>query len=60
MAIDKSKKMMGVGVIVRDSEYNVMAAMCTYLRYINNIIDPTMAEAYVTRKAVLFGRDLGL
>lgn len=55
-AIDKSRKMMGVGVIVKDYECKVLAVMGTSRMH---IIDLTMAEGYSAWKAVLFGRDFG-
>jgi hypothetical protein len=44
-AIDKPHKILGVGVIVRDSASEVLVAMSTSTRYITNQI---MAEAYAT------------
>jgi hypothetical protein len=42
-AIDKSRKMISVGVIVRDHEGNVLATMCSPKPY---IIDQTIEETY--------------
>lgn len=56
-AIDKLRKLMGVGVIVRDHEGKVMATMCSPMKYIT---DPTVVEAFAAWRTVGFGRDLGL
>jgi ribonuclease HI len=56
-AIDKSRRIMGVGVIVRDGEGEVVAALHSSQM---GITDPATAEAYAAWKAVQFGRDLGL
>lgn len=55
--IDKTRKLMGVGAISRDSEGKVLETLFSPKIY---IIDPTMAQAFVAWKALLFGRDLGL
>jgi hypothetical protein len=47
--INKTKKLMGVGVIIRDSMGKIFASMCMSLPY---IIDPTMAEAYAVWKTI--------
>lgn len=49
---------MGVCIIARDSECKVLAVMCSTSRMY--ITDLTMAEAYATWKAVLFGKDPSL
>ncbi|GLT53802.1 hypothetical protein SLA2020_270480 [Shorea laevis] len=55
-AIDKSRRIMGVGVIVRDGEGEVVAALHSSQM---GIMDPATAEAYAAWKAVQFGRDWG-
>jgi hypothetical protein len=49
--------MMGVWVIVRDQEENVLASVCSLKHF---IVDPTVAEAYVAWKVMKFSRDLGM
>jgi len=56
-ALDRNKKLIGVGVIAQDWEGNVMALMCSIQQYIS---DPSVAEAYGARQAVEFGCFLGL
>lgn len=55
--IDNSKKLMGVGMIVRDHEGKVLAPLYSLKQF---IIDPTTAEAYAAWKAMKFSKDLGL
>jgi hypothetical protein len=55
--INKSQKIMGFGVIVRDSAGEVLAAMSTSKRYLTH---PTTIDAYAAWKVVAFGRDLGI
>ncbi|XP_062145408.1 uncharacterized protein LOC133852660 [Alnus glutinosa] len=55
-ALDGRKKLMGVGIIARDCQGEVKAAMCDVIPYIR---DPIIAEAIAARFAVLFGRNLG-
>jgi len=56
-ALDGRKKLMGMGIVVRDSQGEVKAAMCDVIPYIR---DPVVAEAIGARCAVQFGRNLGL
>lgn len=56
--IDKSRKKMGVIVIVIDHDGNDLATMCSFKPY---IIDPTLlVETYAVCKAVEFCKDLGI
>jgi hypothetical protein len=55
-ALDGRKKLMGVGIIARDCQGVVKAAMCDDIPYIR---DPIIAKAIAARCAVLFGRNLG-
>jgi hypothetical protein len=48
---------MGVGVIVKDSANEVLAATSTSRRYLTN---PTMAKAHAAWKAMVFDRHLGM
>lgn len=57
VSIDKTRRMIYVSVIVRDHEGKVLAIMCYSKVY---IIDPTIAKAFITWKAVKFDRDIGL
>jgi pantoate kinase len=56
VALDGRKKLMGVGIMARDSLGRVVAAMCAFLPYMR---DPTTAEAIGARRAVEFGHELG-
>lgn len=49
VAIDKSRKLMGVGVIVRDGVGKVVVALHASQM---NLLDPTLAKAYVVWKAI--------
>ncbi|GLT54215.1 hypothetical protein SLA2020_274320 [Shorea laevis] len=53
-SIDKARKLMGVGIIARDSMRQVMATMCSFKPY---VLNPTVAEAYTALKAAEFGKD---
>jgi hypothetical protein len=55
-ALDGRKKLMGVGIVARDSTGRVMAAKCSILPYIR---DPTVAKAISARRAIEFGRKMG-
>jgi ribonuclease HI len=55
-SVDLTLQRMGVGLIVRDGEGSVLAAMCTSVDF---IIDPTVAEAMALWKAVSCCLDLG-
>ncbi|XP_062165107.1 uncharacterized protein LOC133871708 [Alnus glutinosa] len=55
-SLDVKKKIMGVGIIARNSMGLVKAAMCTVLPYIQN---PSMAEAIGARRVVEFAREMG-
>jgi hypothetical protein len=55
-ALDCQNRLMGVGIIVRDSMCRVVAVMCSTLPYIK---DPTVAEAIGAKRAVEFGRERG-
>lgn len=48
---------MGVWIIVRDQEMNVLASMCFFKQF---IVDRVVAEAYAAWNAVEFSRDLGM
>jgi hypothetical protein len=54
---NKTMKLMGVEIIVRDNMGLVLASLYMSILYITNL---TMIEAYVDWKAVIFERDLGL
>jgi len=54
--MDGRTKLMGMGIVARDSGGRFVAAMCAFLPYIK---DPTTAEAIVARRAVEFGREMG-
>jgi hypothetical protein len=43
-ALNQTKKLMGVGITVRDYKGKVIVTMCSSMSFIS---DPTMAEAYV-------------
>jgi hypothetical protein len=53
----KRQKLIGVGIVARDSEGKVMAAMCSFQRYIS---DSSVAKAYGARLCAEFGLYLGL
>lgn len=55
--IDKAKKLIGVGVIVRDGEGKVLTALHSSQMYLTN---PTIAKNYATSKVVQFRKDLSL
>jgi hypothetical protein len=55
--IDKTKKKMSVGIIVRYRDGKVMAAMCSSKPYITDL---TGAEVFEAWKAVDFEIDLGI
>jgi hypothetical protein len=55
--VELQKNMMGIGVIARDHEGNVLAMLCTKKEHIS---DPTMAEAVVAWRAVNLARRLDL
>jgi hypothetical protein len=57
VAIDKTRKKMGVSVIARDHEGKVLATLCSSKPYITN---PIVADAIFAWKAVEFGKDLGI
>ena len=57
IAIDKVNKCMGMGIIIRDYQGFVQAALC---RNISSVRDPGSAEALGVLTAVEFCRDLGL
>jgi hypothetical protein len=54
-ALDGQKKLMGMGIIARDCQGEVKAAMCDVIPYIR---DPNVAEAIAARRAVQFGRNI--
>ncbi|XP_042958077.1 uncharacterized protein LOC122293606 [Carya illinoinensis] len=55
-AIDATNKRVGIGVIVRDSEGEILACMCLRM---NNLLKPACAEAYALRRAMFFCLELG-
>jgi hypothetical protein len=55
-ALDGQNRLMGVGIIARDSNGRVVAAMCSFLPYIK---DPSVAEAIGAKRAVEFGKERG-
>jgi hypothetical protein len=55
-ALDVQNRLMGIGIIARDSAGRVMAAMSSVVPYIK---DPTVAEAIGAKRAVEFGREKG-
>lgn len=54
-ALDLKYKCMGVGIIVRDSDGAVVAALCSTIPY---IFDPTLAEGVSLWRVVLLCLDL--
>lgn len=56
-AVDRKHKMIGVGIVTRDSNGKVLAARCSFHRYISN---PSVAEAFGAKLCVVFGLFLGL
>jgi ribonuclease HI len=55
-ALDNRKKIMGMGIIARDHNGEVKAAMCDVIPYIR---DPIVAEALAACRAVQFTHDIG-
>jgi hypothetical protein len=55
-ALNRGKHLMGVGVIARDSEGQVVASMCSVQHHIS---DPAIAEAYGARQALEFALEFG-
>lgn len=55
-AVSRLKKLVGVGIIARDSGGKVLASMCSVQRY---IADPSTAEAWGARQGADFGRFMG-
>jgi hypothetical protein len=56
-AVQTRRKLVGIGVVARNSAGQVLASLCSVQRYIS---DSTVAEAYGARLAVEFGIFLGL
>lgn len=56
-AVDETKKLMGVSIIVWDHKGQVLATICSSKPYITN---PTIVEAHAAWKVEKFGTDLGL
>jgi hypothetical protein len=56
-ALDKNQRLIGVGIVARDFEGKVIAAMCSSQRYIS---DSSVAEAFGARLCAEFGLFLGL
>jgi hypothetical protein len=56
-ALDKNQRLIGVGIVARDFEGKVIAAMCSFQRYIS---DSSVAEAFGARLCAEFGLFLGL
>jgi len=56
-AVQTWRKLVGIGVVARNSTGQVLASLCSVQRYIS---DSTVAEAYGARLAVEFGIFLGL
>lgn len=54
-ALDGRKKLMGVGIVARDSVGRVVATMCAFLPYIRDL---TMAKAIGAWRAVEFRREM--
>jgi hypothetical protein len=55
-AMNRLKKLVGVGIIARDSCGKVLASVCSIQRY---IADPSTAEAWGARQGADFGRVMG-
>ncbi|XP_042969115.1 uncharacterized protein LOC122301804 [Carya illinoinensis] len=55
-AIDATKKRVGVGIIVRDSDGEILACLCLSVNY---LLKPACAEAYALRRAMFFCLELG-
>jgi hypothetical protein len=56
-ALDKNQRLIGVGIVARDSEGKVIAVMCSSQRYIS---DSSVAEAFGARLCAEFGLFMGL
>jgi hypothetical protein len=56
VAVNRLKKLVGVGIIARDSCGKVLASVCSVQRY---IADPSTAEAWGARQGADFGRVMG-
>jgi ribonuclease HI len=56
-ALDKQKKLMGVGVMIRDHRGDVIATQCSTWQYIT---DPAVAEAMALRTAAAVRQQLGI
>jgi hypothetical protein len=54
-ALDGRKKIMGMGIVARDCQGEVKAAMCDVIPYIR---DPSVAEAIAAHRAVQFAHNL--
>jgi hypothetical protein len=55
-ALDKAKKVLGVGLIAQDFRGIVRACMCTYILYTSDL---AMAEAFVARTKVELSKAMG-
>ncbi|XP_042974729.1 uncharacterized protein LOC122306365 [Carya illinoinensis] len=55
-AIDATNKRVGIGIIVSDSEGEILACICLRM---NNLLKPACAEAYALRRAMFFCLELG-
>lgn len=56
-AMDVKNKRVGIGVICRNAEGDILACLCLK---IDVVIRPVMAEAYALRRAMVFCLELGL
>jgi hypothetical protein len=54
--IDEDKKIMGVGLVARDSTSKIRASMCNFFNYLT---DPTAAEAYAACQGAELSCDMG-
>jgi hypothetical protein len=56
-AVDRRKKLIGIGLVARDHLGGVRGVMCSTVAYIS---DSTLAEALAARKGVELARTLGI
>jgi hypothetical protein len=56
-AVDRKQRLIGVGIVARDCKGKVLAARCSFHRYISN---PAVAEAFGAKICAEFGLFLGL
>ena len=57
MAIDKVHGRVGIGIVIREEKWKVVAAMS---KTRTGLLEPTLGEAFAAYHAACLGRDLGL